>query len=161
MRIADDGEIQFRGPTLFKGYWNNPEATAAAFTEDGWYRTGDLGQLDDRGRLHLHGRTKDIIVLPNGFNVYPEDIENALRVAGIRDSVAGETEPGRIEVVVLAPGVHGVPGSGGGDEGAGVGGGHPEGVPTLPAEVRAQIEAALRTAHKALGSQQRIAGWRL
>ena len=56
MRIADDGEIQFRGPTLFKGYWNNPEATAAAYTDDGWYKSGDLGQLDEQGRLHLHGR---------------------------------------------------------------------------------------------------------
>ena len=72
--------------------------------------SGDLGQLDEQGRLHLHGRKKDIIVLPNGFNVYPEDIENALRVAGIRDSVAVETRPGRIEVVVLAPGTHGDPG---------------------------------------------------
>ncbi len=71
MRIADDGEIQFNGPTLFKGYWENPEATAAAYSEDGWYRTGDLGGLDEKGRLHLHGRKKDIIVLPNGFNVYP------------------------------------------------------------------------------------------
>ena len=87
MRLAPDGEIQFRGRTVFNGYWNDPEATAAAFTEDGWYRTGDIGHLDDAGRLILSGRTKDIIVLPNGFNVYPEDIENALRVAGIRDSV--------------------------------------------------------------------------
>ena len=91
MRIAPDGEIQFRGRTVFGGYWNAPEATAAAFTEDGWYRTGDIGHLDDAGRLILSGRTKDIIVLPNGFNVYPEDIENALRVAGIRDSVVVET----------------------------------------------------------------------
>ena len=95
---------------MFKGYWNNPEATAAAFTADGWYRSGDLGQLDEQGRLHLHGRKKDIIVLPNGFNVFPEDIENALRVAGIRDSVAVETRPGRIEAVVLAPETHAVPG---------------------------------------------------
>ena len=51
MRLADDGEVQFRGPTLFKGYWNAPEATAAAFTDDGWYRTGDIGHLDDAGRL--------------------------------------------------------------------------------------------------------------
>ena len=75
--------------------------TAAAFTEDGWYRTGDIGHLDAAGRLILSGRTKDIIVLPNGFNVYPEDIENALRIAGIRDSVVLETQPGRIEAVVL------------------------------------------------------------
>ena len=106
MRIADDGEIQFNGPTLFKGYWENPEATAAAYSEDGWYRTGDLGGLDEKGRLHLHGRKKDIIVLPNGFNVFPEDLENALRIAGVRNSVVLETRPGRIEAVVLAPGLH-------------------------------------------------------
>ena len=102
MRIAEDGEIQFRGRSVFKGYWNAPELTAGAFTEDGWYRTGDLGHFDDGGRLILSGRIKDMIVLPNGFNVYPEDIENALRIAGLRDAVVVETEPGRIEAVVLA-----------------------------------------------------------
>ena len=152
MRIADDGEIQFAGPNLFKGYWSNPDATAAAFTADGWYRSGDLGRLDERGRLHLHGRTKDIIVLPNGFNVYPEDIENALRVAGIRDSVAIETRPGRIEAVVLAPDTHGAPGDPGAR--AGLDG-------ALPEAVRATIGAAVKTANAALGPNQRIAGWRL
>jgi long-chain acyl-CoA synthetase len=152
MRLADDGEIQFRGPSIFKGYWNNPEATAEAFTDDGWYKSGDLGALDAKGRLHLHGRTKDIIVLPNGFNVYPEDIENALRVAGIRDSVALETRPGRIEAVVLAPGTHAAPG----DQRAtaGVGG-------DMPEHVRELIEAAVKAANATLGPNQRIAGWRL
>jgi long-chain acyl-CoA synthetase len=152
MRIADDGEIQFAGPTLFKGYWQDPDATAAAFTGDGWYRSGDLGQLDERGRLHLHGRTKDIIVLPNGFNVFPEDIENALRVAGIRDSVAVETRPGRIEAVVLAPETHAMPGD-------------PMATPALdgapPDEVRREIEAAVKAANASLGPSQRISGWRL
>jgi long-chain acyl-CoA synthetase len=152
MRVADDGEIQFAGPTLFKGYWNNPQATADAFTPDGWYRSGDLGQLDARGRLHLHGRTRDIIVLPNGFNVYPEDLENALRVAGIRDSVAIETRPGRIEAVVLAPQTHAAPGD-------------PRATTSIgsaaPDEMRRQIEAAVKTANTALGPNQRIAGWRL
>jgi long-chain acyl-CoA synthetase len=156
MRIAEDGEIQFRGPSVFKGYWNNPEATAAAFTPDGWYMSGDLGRLDAQGRLHLQGRTKDMIVLPNGFNVFPEDIENALRVAGIRDSVVVETSPGKIEAVVLAPGIHGVPGAN-----EGTGDSHPSGVATSPAEVRGQIEAAIKAANRTLGSQQRIAGWRL
>ncbi len=152
MRIADDGEIQFRGPTLFKGYWDNPEATAAAYTPDGWYQSGDLGQLDPQGRLHLHGRKKDIIVLPNGFNVYPEDIENALRVAGIRDSVAVETRPGRIEVVVLAPGTHGDPAdrpSMSSIEGA------------APDDLRRGIETAVKAANASLGPNQQIAGWRL
>ena len=67
MRIVEDAEIQFRGPSLTPGYWEDPEATAAAFTDDGWYKSGDLGAYDDKGRLHLHGRKKDIIVLPNGF----------------------------------------------------------------------------------------------
>jgi long-chain acyl-CoA synthetase len=153
MRIADDGEIQFAGPTIFKGYWQDPDATADAFTPDGWYHSGDLGALDERGRLHLHGRKKDIIVLPNGFNVFPEDIENALRVAGIRDSVAVETRPGRIEVVVLAPATHAVPGDPGAVSPL-------DGAPA-PGEVRAAIDAAVRSANATLGPNQRIAGWRL
>jgi long-chain acyl-CoA synthetase len=147
MRIADDGEIQFRGPTLFKGYWNNPEATAAAFTDDGWYKSGDLGQLDAQGRLHLHGRSKDIIVLPNGFNVYPEDLENALRVAGLRDSVALETRPGRIEAIVLGPG-------------GGPAASSDTPAPELTDAARANIDAAVKAANQALGPNQRIAGWR-
>ena len=152
MRIADDGEIQFGGPNVFKAYWNNPEATVAAFTPDGWYKSGDLGRLDEKGRLHLHGRKKDIIVLPNGFNVYPEDLENALRVAGIPDSVVLETKPGRIEAVVLAPETHAAPGD-------------PRATPpiegTSPDEIRTTIEAAVKRANAALGPNQRIAGWRL
>ena len=54
-RLAEDGEILFRGPTLFQGYWSDPEATAEAFTADGWYRTGDIGHFDDHGRLHPDG----------------------------------------------------------------------------------------------------------
>jgi long-chain acyl-CoA synthetase len=103
MRLAADGEVEFRGPMLCKGYWEDPERTAEAFTPDGWFRTGDVGHLDGRGRLILSGRKKDMIALPNGLNVYPEDIENALRSAGLKDTVVLETEPGRIEAVVLAP----------------------------------------------------------
>lgn len=153
MTIADDGEVLFRGPSLFKGYWRDPEATAAAFTEDGWYRSGDLGRLDDKGRLVLHGRKRDVIVLPNGFKVFPEDMENALRVAGIRDSVVLETKPGRIEAVVLRPGSHAAPG---GSATAGT-----SGAPEEPAEVRAAIDAAVKAANQTLGVNQRIAAWRL
>ena len=71
MRIADDGEIQFRGPTVFRGYWQHPARRPRRSPTDGWYRTGDIGHLDPAGRLILSGRIKDIIVLPNGFNVYP------------------------------------------------------------------------------------------
>jgi long-chain acyl-CoA synthetase len=155
LRLADDGEIQFRGLTLFKGYWNAPEATAAAFTEDGWYKTGDIGRLDDAGRLILAGRKKDIIVLPNGFNVYPEDLENALRIAGIRDSVIVETKPGRIEAVLLAPGIHGMPQGGDIPERRAQATGYD------PDATRARIDAAVKAANATLGPNQRIAGWRL
>lgn len=141
MRLAEDGEVQFKGRPVFRGYWRNPEATAAAFTEDGWYHTGDIGHLDDEGRLILSGRMKDIIVLPNGFNVYPEDLENALRIAGIRDSVVLETKPGRIEAIVLA--------------------GTTLGATPDPAEIRARLDAAVKAANATLGPNQRIAGWRL
>ncbi len=150
MRIVEDGEIQFRGPTVFRGYWENPTATADAFTDDGWYRTGDIGHLDSAGRLILSGRKRDMIVLPNGFNVYPEDIENALRIAGIRDSVVLETEPGRIEAVVLGSAT-GPPGAGAvGAAGA-----------SEPAAVRERLDAAVKAANATLGPNQRIAGWRL
>lgn len=152
MRIAADGEVQFRGPTLFKGYWNAPDKTAAAFTQDGWYMTGDVGHLDAAGRLILSGRKRDMIVLPNGFNVYPEDIENALRIAGLRDTVVLETQPGRIEAILLAPSASPVRTAG-------------EQLDFDPAApppaLKASIDAAVKAANGTLGPNQRVAGWRL
>src|SRR6266516_86319 len=78
VRIAQDEEILVHGPNVARGYWKNPEATAAAF-KDGWYYKGDLGYLDAKGYLYLKGRKKNLIVLANGLNVYPEDIENVLQ----------------------------------------------------------------------------------
>jgi long-chain acyl-CoA synthetase len=80
LRIApraglDDGEVEVKGPNVFAGYRNNPEATRAAFTEDGWYRTGDLGRIDGEGFLTIVGRSKEMIVLPDGKNVFPEAVE--------------------------------------------------------------------------------------
>jgi long-chain acyl-CoA synthetase len=77
VRIADDGEIMVRGANISAGYWRNAEETAAAFV-DGWYKTGDLGTLDESGCLSLRGRKKNLIVLANGMNVYPEDVERVL-----------------------------------------------------------------------------------
>jgi long-chain acyl-CoA synthetase len=156
MQIAPDGEILFRGPTLFKGYWRDPEATARAIDADGWYHSGDIGHLDDEGRLVLSGRTKDRIALPNGFKVYPEDMENALRNAGIRDSVVLDTEPGRLEAIVLAPGTHGIP-----QAGDAPGRGTTLVAEADPEEVRARIDAAIKEANAHLGQAQRIVGWRL
>jgi long-chain acyl-CoA synthetase len=78
VRIAEDGEVLVRGPNRFAGYWQNPEATAAAIDADGWYHTGDLGELSADGFLTLRGRKKDMIALPDGQKVYPDDIEAVL-----------------------------------------------------------------------------------
>ncbi len=77
VRVAEDGEVIARGPNVFKGYWENEEATRAVLV-DGWYHTGDVGEFDKDGFLWLRGRKKDMIVLADGTNVYPEDIENTL-----------------------------------------------------------------------------------
>ncbi len=84
LRIADvnpktgHGEVQARGPNIMQGYYKDPEKTAEVFTEDGWFRTGDLGFLDKEGRLFLKGRLKSLILGPNGENIYPEEIEAVL-----------------------------------------------------------------------------------
>jgi long-chain acyl-CoA synthetase len=79
VRIADDGEILARGPGRFGGYWQNPGATAAAIDAEGWYHTGDLGAFTADGMLTFRGRKKDMLALPDGQKVYPEDVEAVLR----------------------------------------------------------------------------------
>ncbi len=69
------GEVLIKGKMVFSGYYNNPEATKGAFTEDGWFKSGDLGKIDQNGDLFIVGRSKDVIVLPNGKNIHPEDLE--------------------------------------------------------------------------------------
>ena len=75
VRIAEDGEIQVKGKNVFGGYYKNEAATKAAFTQDGWLKTGDLGRLDSENRLFITGRIKNLIILSNGENVSPEEIE--------------------------------------------------------------------------------------
>ncbi|WP_329791628.1 long-chain fatty acid--CoA ligase [Lentzea sp. DG1S-22] len=76
VRLSDVGEIEVQGPNVTPGYWNDPVATAAAFTEDGWFRTGDLGRFDD-GHLYVVDRLKDMFI-SGGENVYPAEVENAI-----------------------------------------------------------------------------------
>jgi len=98
VRLSADDELQVRGPNVFPGYWRNPEATAAAFTEDGWLRTGDVAECDDEGFYRLKGRLKDMYI-SGGENVYPAEVEAVLHehplvadaaVVGVPDERWGE-----------------------------------------------------------------------
>src|SRR5262249_5882619 len=95
VRIADDGEVLIKGKTVFSGYWRNEQATADSFTEDGWYRSGDIGELDDEGVLRITGRKKEMIVTAGGKNGYPTVLEDRLRAHGLIHPcmVMGEARP--------------------------------------------------------------------
>lgn len=82
---ADDHEIEVRGPNVFAGYDGRPEATAESFTDDGWFRTGDIGAIDEDGYVSIVGRAKELII-SGGYNVYPREIEDLIRTRpGVRD----------------------------------------------------------------------------
>ena len=102
VRIAPDGEILVHGPNVFKGYWERPDATAAVL-EDGWYHTGDHGILDEDGFLTLQGRKKDMLVMPDGTKVHPDDIEQVLtRDPRVRDATVVGLERAEGDVQVHA-----------------------------------------------------------
>lgn len=103
------GEVQVRGPMVMKGYYNMPEETAAVFTEDGWFKTGDLGKLDSEGYLYLAGRAKNLIVTEGGKNVFPEEIENAFQLVDDIEQITvqgyvinEETKSEAVEALVYA-----------------------------------------------------------
>ncbi|HEY1674001.1 MAG TPA: long-chain fatty acid--CoA ligase [Streptosporangiaceae bacterium] len=79
IKVADDGEVLVKGPTVFVSYWGNAEATAATLTDDGWLQTGDIGEVDDEGFLRITGRKKEIIVTAGGKNVAPAPLEDRIR----------------------------------------------------------------------------------
>ncbi|QIM18316.1 long-chain fatty acid--CoA ligase [Leucobacter coleopterorum] len=105
VRIAADGEIEVKGIDVFKEYWNNPEATRAVFTEDGFFKTGDLGSLDSEGYLTITGRKKEIIVTAGGKNVSPAALEDPIRSNTIVGQVVvvGDQKPFIAALVTLDP----------------------------------------------------------
>jgi len=88
VRIDDDGEILIRGSQVMKGYYRNPTATKESFTKDGFFRTGDLGRVDENDVLYITGRKKDIIVTSGGKNIAPQNIENMLKLSIFVEQVA-------------------------------------------------------------------------
>ena len=110
VRIAEDGEILVKGENVTSGYFNAPDETRSAF-RDGWFHTGDIGEIDDTGQLHIRGRKKEMIVTPEGLNVFPEDVERVLNeIPGIVESavvgapLTGSTAERVQAVMVAAPG---------------------------------------------------------
>ncbi|MEP6825713.1 MAG: AMP-binding protein, partial [Ramlibacter sp.] len=103
------GAIQVRGPSVFKGYWRMPEKTAAEFTTDGWFRTGDVGKVDARGYVTIVGRSKDLII-SGGYNVYPAEIESTINdMPGVAESaLVGVPHPDfgevGVAIVIARPG---------------------------------------------------------
>ena len=110
IKIADpdengEGEICVKGPNVMLGYYKNPEATAEAFDEEGYFKTGDYGKLDEEGWIYITGRLKNLIIFSNGKNVYPEEIETEIsRIRGVGESVvyAGESKANPQKEVIVA-----------------------------------------------------------
>ena len=136
VKLSEEGEILVRGENVTPGYFEDPAATSAAFA-DGWYKTKDLGEFDKDGNLYIRGRKDDMIVLPDGQNLYPEDLENALRLQpAVRDAVVfGLARPRgtQIHAVILAEP-------------------HESGIDVTPEE----LADAVRAANRSLANFQRI-----
>ena len=103
LKIADDGEVLIKGPTVFGGYWGNSKGTVEALTDDGWMRTGDVGELDDEGYLRITGRKKEIIVTAGGKNVAPAPLEDRVRAHFLvsQSMVVGDGKPYTAALVTI------------------------------------------------------------
>jgi long-chain acyl-CoA synthetase len=102
VRIADDGEVLARGPSVFKGYWNRPDETAAAFV-DGWFKTGDIGQLDSDGYLSITDRKKDLIKTSGGKFIAPQPIENSLKLNPLIGTAVVIGDRRKFPAVLISP----------------------------------------------------------
>jgi long-chain acyl-CoA synthetase len=135
VRLSAEGELQARGPNVMRGYWRDPQRTAEVLSDDGWYSTGDLARIDEHGSIWLQGRARDLIVLPNGMNVWPQDVEDALRA-----------QPDVQDAAVLA-----VPTAGGGARL------HGYLIPAQPGDRARDPQQLLARANARLASHQRVA----
>ena len=102
VRIADDGEVLARGPSIFKGYWNRPEETQAAFV-DGWFKTGDIGDLDSEGFLSITDRKKDLIKTSGGKFIAPQPIENSLKLNPLIGTAVVIGDRRKFPAVLISP----------------------------------------------------------
>ncbi len=151
VRVADDGELLFRGGQVFAGYWQNEEATAEALERDGWFHTGDVGEVDDEGFVRITGRKKEIIVTAGGKNVAPAVLEDRLRAHALVSQcmVVGDGQPFIAALVTIDPesfpdwaAAHGKSGS--------------VADHVDDPDLRAEIEAAVEDANKAVSKAEAI-----
>ncbi|MFB9885107.1 AMP-dependent synthetase/ligase [Balneatrix alpica] len=105
IRLGENGELLVKGDSVMQGYWKQADATAAILDADGWLSTGDLAEIDQRGRIHIRGRAKDIMVLSNGENISPNDLEQAMALDPLVEQimVAGDGQAFLTAIVVVNP----------------------------------------------------------
>ena len=105
VKVAADGELMLAGAQIFKGYWNNPTATAEAIEPDGWFHSGDIGEIDDQGFVKITGRKKELIVTAGGKNVAPAVLEDRLRANWLVSQciVVGDAQPFIAALVTIDP----------------------------------------------------------
>jgi long-chain acyl-CoA synthetase len=151
-RIGSDGEILVRGPVVFKGYHNNPEATAEAIDPGGWFYTGDIGAIDADGFLSIVDRKKDLIITAAGKNIAPQNVETALKKAPLVSQVAvyGDRMPYLVALITLDPdkvkdwaAAHGVPYTNVAEL-------------STNAQLRADLDAGIQAANKELASYETV-----
>lgn len=156
LRIAGDGEVLVRGPGVFRGYHADPDATAAAFTPDGWFRTGDVGRIDEHGHLVLTDRKKEILVTAGGKNVAPVNVESRLERSPLVEKavVIGDGRPYLVallvadaDAVAALAAQHGWP-----DE--------PVAASLTRPEIHARLEAAVAAANAELAPFEQVRRWR-
>jgi long-chain acyl-CoA synthetase len=103
VRFAADGELEVRGPSVFKGYWNKPKETAESFTEDGWLKTGDIGKLDEDGFLTITDRKKELLKTSGGKLIAPQPIENKLKANAMVANAALVGDKHKFACVLVSP----------------------------------------------------------
>lgn len=154
--VADDGEVLAKGDVVFRGYWNNPEATASTIV-DGWFHTGDLGSLDDDGYLSITGRKKELIVTAGGKNVAPAVLEDRVRAHRLVSQalVVGDNRPYVGALITLDP--EALPGW---SSEHGKDASDPASLADDP-DIQAEISGAIEEANKAVSRAEAIRQWRI
>jgi long-chain acyl-CoA synthetase len=156
VRVADDGELLFRGGQVFRGYWRNDEATAEVLEADGWFHTGDVGEVDDEGFVRITGRKKEILVTAGGKNVAPAVLEDRLRAHPLVSQcmIVGDRQPFIAALVTIDPESFPAWAEGHGKSGS---------IADLvdDPDLRAEVEAAVQDANKAVSRAESIRKFRI